>query len=148
MVWKPHVTVAALAEQDGCFLLVEEEIAGRRVLNQPAGHLEPGESLRAAVVRETLEETGRDFTPRGVVGIYRWANPGSEQTFLRVCFAGEVGERSPGRELDPAIVDTLWLDPASLRAEPERLRSPMVLRCIDDHRAGRHYPLDVLQDLG
>ncbi|HKJ77625.1 MAG TPA: NUDIX hydrolase [Gammaproteobacteria bacterium] len=148
MVWKPHVTVAALAERNGHFLLVEEEIGGQRVLNQPAGHLEPGETLQQAVVRETREETGRDFQPLALVGIYRWANPESEQTFLRVCFAGTVSEPDPERELDPEILATTWLDPAAMRTDPNRLRSPMVLRCIDDHQAGRRYPLELLQDLG
>lgn len=148
MVWKPHVTVAALAERDGHYLLVEEEIDGRPVLNQPAGHLEPGETLYQAVVREALEETARDFHPLALVGVYRWTNPASGQTFLRIGFAGEVSEPHPGRELDPDIATTLWLDPAALRNAPDRLRSPMVLRCIDDHQAGRRFPLELLQELG
>lgn len=147
MVWKPHVTVAALAAQAGRYLLVEEEVAGRLVLNQPAGHLEPGESLFEAVVRETREETGRDFSPHALVGIYRWTNPESKETFLRVCFAGEVSEPVPGRGLDPEIRKTLWLHPDALREAPEHLRSPMVLRTIDDHRTGARFPLELLHEL-
>lgn len=147
MVWKPHVTVAAVAVQDGRYLLVEEEVAGRHVLNQPAGHLEPGETLLEAVIREAREETTRDFTPHAVLGVYRWANPKSQQTFLRVCFAGEVSEPVPGRPLDPAIRTTVWLHPDALHQDPGRLRSPMVLQGIEDHRAGSRFPLELLRDL-
>ncbi|MBK1690792.1 NUDIX hydrolase [Ectothiorhodospira mobilis] len=148
MTWTPRVTVAAVVERDGRFLLVEEQADGRRVFNQPAGHLEEGESLLQATARETLEETGRVFTPQSLVGIYRWRHPQSGLTFLRVAVAGEVGERVPGSCLDPDILDTHWLSRETLAREPDGLRSPLVLRCIDDYRAGRRHPLELLVDLG
>ncbi|MCG5536641.1 NUDIX hydrolase [Ectothiorhodospira mobilis] len=147
MTWTPRVTVAAIVEREGRFLLVEERADGRRVLNQPAGHLEEGESLLQATVRETLEETGRAFTPQSLVGLYRWRHPQSGLTFLRVAIAGEVGERVPGSCLDPDILETHWLPREHLAREPAGLRSPLVLRCIDDYLAGRHHPLDLLVDL-
>lgn len=147
MRWRPNVTVAAVIEQDGRFLLVEERVDGRRLLNQPAGHLEPGESLVEAVVRETLEETARAFEPLGLVGVYRWRPPGSELTFLRFAFYGRAGAREPGRTLDAPILDTHWLAPQALHARPEALRSPLVLRCIEDYLAGRRYPLELLAEL-
>lgn len=148
MPWRPNVTVAAVIEQDGRFLLVEERVDGRRVLNQPAGHLEPGESLVEAVVRETLEETARPFEPLGLVGVYRWRPPAADTTFLRFAFHGRAGAREAGRALDAPILDTPWLAPQALRDHPEALRSPLVLRCIEDYLAGRRYPLEVLVELG
>jgi ADP-ribose pyrophosphatase YjhB (NUDIX family) len=145
MVWTPRVTVAAVVERNGRFLLVEEDDAGRRVVNQPAGHLEAGESLIQAVRRETLEETGWDFEPTALVGLYRWVHPTRGLTFLRACFAGALTARHPDRPLDPDILTTVWLDRAALARRP--LRSPMVLRCVDDYLAGRRYPLDLLADL-
>jgi 8-oxo-dGTP pyrophosphatase MutT (NUDIX family) len=144
MVWKPHVTVAAVAEKDGRFLVVEEEVHGRRVLNNPAGHLEPGESFIGAVRRETLEETGWEFEPDAVTGIYLWKNPEVDATFLRVAFHGHCGGYDPKRSLDKGIVAPHWLSRAELADGSRQLRSPMVLRCIDDYLAGRRYPLDIL----
>lgn len=148
MIWKPHVTVAAIAERDGRFLLVEEEIEGRLVVNQPAGHLDPGESLIAAAVRETLEETAWHFVPQALVGIYRWVNPDNDATFVRFAFAGEVSDHEPERALDKEIHDVIWLGPDEIGACADRLRSPLVRRAIDDYLAGWRYPLDVLLDLG
>lgn len=148
MIWKPHVTVAAVAERDGRFLLVEEEIDGRLVINQPAGHLDPGESLITAAVRETLEETAWHFIPKALVGIYRWVNPDNEATFVRFAFAGEAVEHDPQRPLDKEIRNVLWLNGEEIEARAEQLRSPLVHRTIDDYRTGRRYPLDVLFDLG
>lgn len=145
MTWCPHVTVAAVVERNDDMLLVEEIIDGKPVLNQPAGHLEPGESLIEAVRRETLEETGWIFEPQAVVGIYRWVSPDGT-TFLRVAFAGDLVEHEAQRELDPDIEAVRWLPFEALQADPERLRSPLVEQCAADFRAGRRFPLDFLRD--
>lgn len=146
--WKPSVTVAAVIARDGRYLLVEEHTPEGLRLNNPAGHLEPGESPIQAVVREVLEETGRAFEPQAIVGIYlsRFTRPasGDDVTFLRIAFAGAVGDLLPGRALDPEIVRTLWLAPDEIAAQRARHRSPLLLRCIDDHGAGRSYPLDLI----
>ncbi len=147
MVWTPRVTVAALAERDGRFLVVEEEVEGKRVYNQPAGHLEPGESLLEAVVREMREETCRDFEPRSLVGVYLWRRNADSDTFLRFVIFGIAGEERTDLERDPDILATRWLSERELRSASERLRSPLVLKCIEDHQACRHYPLDILETL-
>lgn len=139
-----HVTVAAVVERDGRHLVVEESVDGRRVYNQPAGHLEPDESLVDAVVREVLEETARPFTPDGLIGVYRWVSPGGE-TFIRFAFSGQVDEPEPGRALDPDIQAALWLSESDLTARADQLRSPLVLRCIRDARLGSQ-PLDLLRE--
>lgn len=146
MSWPLHVTVAAVVERDDRFLLVRESIAGRSVLNQPAGHLENNESLVEAVVRETLEETAWHFEPNALVGIYRWLNPAGD-TFLRFCFTGVVREHDAGRSLDTGIEDVVWLDRQSLAEQASRLRSPLVLRCIDDYIAGARIDLSILKDI-
>ena len=143
---KLDVTVAAIAERDGCFLIVQERAARRIVLNQPAGHLEDGESLSAAVIRETFEETGYPFTPQAVTGLYLWRGP-SKQTVLRVAFAGSVGERRQDARLDRAIIRTAWLDRGQLQSRQAELRSPLVLQCIDDYLRGARYPLELLSQL-
>ena len=146
--WCPHVSVAAVAERDGHFLLVEERKAAGLVLNQPAGHLEAGESLCAAVVRETLEETAWHFVPTALVGIYRWSVPADPATvYMRFAFRGELSGRAAGRSLDADIERTLWLPEAALRAQAARHRSPLVWRCVADYLAGRRYPLDLLVDV-
>jgi 8-oxo-dGTP pyrophosphatase MutT (NUDIX family) len=146
--WKPSVTVAAIIERDGRYLLVEEHTPEGLKLNNPAGHLDLGESPLQAVVRETLEETACDFNPDALLGIYlsRFVRPasGEDVTYLRLAFCGSVGEPQPGRALDDGIVRTLWLTADEIRAQADRLRSPLVQRCIDDHIAGRRYPLEVL----
>lgn len=148
MVWKPDVTVAAVIEDaNGRFLLVEETAGGALVLNQPAGHLEPGETLAEAVIRETLEEAAWSFTPESVVGIYRWTHPGNGRSFLRVTFAGRLLEHHPGRPLDDGIHRTLWLSPTEIAARRPNLRSPLVERCIADYRSGRRYPMELLREL-
>ncbi|RME35654.1 MAG: NUDIX hydrolase [Gammaproteobacteria bacterium] len=146
MPWRPHATAAAVIEERGRFLLVEELADGRTVLNQPAGHLEPGESLIDAVCREVLEETAHRFRPEGLVGIYLYPHPdpSSGITYLRVCFHGPSLGHDPERPLDEGIIRPLWLTRDELAAAPERLRSPMVLRCIDDYLCGRRFPLDLL----
>src|SRR5918994_2342964 len=142
MSLKVDFTVAAVAERDGRFLVVQERAARRVVLNQPAGHLEDGESLVEAVVRETREETGRDFTPESVTGLYLWRGP-SGRTILRVAFAGRVGEQD-GSALDRSIIRTIWLDRVELAARNGEHRSPLVMRCIEDYLRGVRYPLGIL----
>jgi 8-oxo-dGTP pyrophosphatase MutT (NUDIX family) len=145
--WKPSVTVAAIAQREGRYLLVEERTSEGLRLNNPAGHLDPGESLIDAVVRETLEETAYSFRPDALVGVYlmRAAKPqGEDVTYLRFAFTGTVVDFDPARSLDEGIVRALWLTPDELRASVERHRSPLVLQCVQDHLAGRRYPLDLL----
>lgn len=146
--WKPSVTVAAIVERDGRFLLVEERTPEGLMLNNPAGHLDPGESPLEGVVREVLEETACAFEPDGVVGVYlsRFQRParGEDVTYLRLAFRGRVGPPEPSRRLDDGIVRTLWLTPDELRASRARHRSPLVLRCVEDHLAGRRYPLELI----
>jgi len=143
-VWKPSVTVAAVIERDGRFLFVEEEADGRRVLNQPAGHLDPGESLVAACVRETLEETAHRFAPEALVGVYRWRYPAKDVTFLRFAFRGRIEGIEQGRALDSEIVALHWLTHAELAARSAEHRSPLVQRCVEDFIAGRQFALEVL----
>ena len=147
MIWKPHVTVAAVAEKQGRFLLVQEHDAGNRVLNQPAGHLEEGESLLAAVRREVLEETAWTFEPRSIVGIYRWRHKQTGITFMRFTFAGTLLAHDAARALDPDIEKVMWLSDTEVRMQEDSLRSPLVLRCIDDYLAGRSWPLAILEDV-
>jgi 8-oxo-dGTP pyrophosphatase MutT (NUDIX family) len=145
--WRPSVTVAGVIERDGKFLLVEEMADGRKVLNQPAGHLDPGESLLAAVAREVLEETAHRFTPTALVGIYRWRYDKEEDvTFLRFAFRGRLEGVDEGRALDKEIVALAWLTPAELAARRAEHRSPLVQQCVDDFLAGRSFPLDVLSN--
>jgi 8-oxo-dGTP pyrophosphatase MutT (NUDIX family) len=143
-VWRPSVTVAAVIERDGRFLFVEELIDGRHVLNQPAGHLDPGESLVAACTREVVEETAHEFTPRHLVGIYRWKYEAKDVTFLRFCFSGKVSSFDEKRKLDKEIVALHWLTVDELRKRSGEHRSPLVQQCVDDYLAGKRYPLEVL----
>ncbi len=146
--WKPNVTVAAVIERDGRFLLVEEHTPEGLRLNNPAGHLDPAESPQEAVVREVLEETACVFTPQSLVGVYlgRFQRPsrGEDVTYFRIAFAGSVGEPLPGQALDHGIVRTVWMTLAELRDCPARHRSSMVLQSIEDHVAGRCHPLDLI----
>ena len=136
-----------MIERGGRFLLVEEEANGRRVLNQPAGHLDPGESLLQAVVRETLEETAHRITPTALLGIYRWRYDKEEDvTFLRFAFLGRVDGVDAGRKLDKEIVAAVWLTPAELAARRAEHRSPLVQQCVDDCLAGRSFPLEALSN--
>ena len=138
----PSVTVAAVIERGGRFLFVEEVQDGRHVLNQPAGHLDPGESLVAACAREVLEETAHRFAPAGLVGVYRWHYAAKDVTFLRFCFSGRI-EGTETRALDKEIVKLHWLTPAQLTERRAEHRSPLVQKCVDDFLAGRSFPLDV-----
>lgn len=144
MIWKPHATVAAVIEQDGQYLLVEETPghAGLK-LNQPAGHLEAGESIIAACIREVLEETGHTFQPQRLIGVYHWtADNGT--TFLRFAFSGNSIAFDPARMLDTEIVRAAWFGLAEIRARRVAHRSPLVMRCIEDYLAGKSYPLELL----
>ncbi|MGA0611454.1 NUDIX hydrolase [Caldimonas sp. KR1-144] len=146
--WRPSVTVAGVAERDGRFLLVEELTSEGLRLNNPAGHLEPGESLIDAVCREMLEETACRFTPTALLGVYlsrfHRAATGEDVTYLRFAFAGDVSEPEPGRALDEGIVRALWLAPDEIRTHATPHRSPLLWRCIEDHLAGRRFPIDLV----
>jgi 8-oxo-dGTP pyrophosphatase MutT (NUDIX family) len=142
--WTPRVTVAAVVEDSGRFLLVEESVRDGLRVNQPAGHLEDGESIIDAVIRETLEETAWHFVPQALVGVYRWRQPDHGDTYLRFAFCGTVQDHDPRRTLDPDIRRVLWLDRAALLER--QARNPLVLRCVDDYLAGRRYPLDLLHN--
>jgi 8-oxo-dGTP pyrophosphatase MutT (NUDIX family) len=141
-IWKPSATVAAVIERGGRFLLVEERIDGRLVLNQPAGHLDPNESLVAACRREVLEETAHRFEPTALIGIYRWHYAAKDVTFLRFCFRGRV-DGVENRALAKEIVTLHWLTRNELLARRPDHRSPLVQRCVDDFIAGRQFPLEV-----
>lgn len=144
MPWSASVTVAAVIRDKDRYLVVEERPDGEPVINQPAGHLEFGETLQQAIVREVLEETGRRFTPTGLVGIYQWTLPGSERTYLRFCFCGHAGDRIPGYELDPDIVATHWLTLEQITGGELPPRSPLVLRCLQDARHAKSIELEHL----
>ncbi len=145
--WKPSVTVAAVIEREGRFLLVEERADGREVYNQAAGHWEPGETLIEACTREALEETAHAFAPQQITGIYRWHHAPSGTSFLRFAFCGQVGAPDPARLLDREIIRAVWLSLEEVRSLRPRHRSPLVMRCIDDYLAGRRYPLELLTHL-
>lgn len=146
--WRPSVTVAAIIEREGRFLLVEEETSGGLRLNNPAGHLDPGESLAEGCAREALEETAWHFKPTHLVGFYMSRfikkSDGEDITYLRFAFCGELGAHEPGRALDEGIVRTVWMTAEEIRASAERHRSPLLLRCLDDYLAGVRLPLSAL----
>lgn len=148
--WKPNVTVAAVVERDGRFLLVEEDTADGIRLNQPAGHLDPGESPAAGAARETLEETGCAFTPSALLGIYLHRSESGRGrgapavSYLRFAFTGTVSEADPTRPLDHGIVRALWLTADELRARRAEHRSALVMKCVEDYLAGRRFPLELV----
>jgi len=144
MQWKPNVTVAAIVQRDDKFLMVEEDADAQVVFNQPAGHLEKGETLIEAIIREVLEETAWEFQPEAVVGIYLYHNPRVAITYLRICFSGSCTTHHPDRKLDAGILRAIWMDKSELEANEHRLRNTLVLRCIEDYLAGKRYPLDIL----
>jgi 8-oxo-dGTP pyrophosphatase MutT (NUDIX family) len=147
-VWKPNVTVAAVIERDGRFLLVEEETPEGVRLNQPAGHLDPGETPVDGAIRETLEETACKLVPSALLGIYMARSASIREatpvTYLRLAFIGTVGEAEPGRKLDTGILRTLWLTADEVRARSPVHRSPLVMKCIEDYLAGQRYPLSLV----
>lgn len=146
--WKPNVTVAALIEREGRFLLVEEDTSDGLLLNNPAGHLDPGETPEQGVIRETLEETACRFTPEGFLGMFmsrfRRTRTGEDTTYLRLAYFGTVSEPDPALPLDEGIIRTVWMTADEIRACPERHRSPLVLECLEAYLAGHRYPLDIL----
>jgi 8-oxo-dGTP pyrophosphatase MutT (NUDIX family) len=145
MVWKPHVTVAAIIEVKGKFLLVEEQTSDGVKYNQPAGHLEFNESLVAAVKRETLEETAYMFEPEFVSGTYLWNKKNTQVSFLRVCFGGNIGTRNSNQALDHGILRTVWMDPDDIKNLGNKLRSPLVIASITDYVNGVRLPLDTFK---
>jgi 8-oxo-dGTP pyrophosphatase MutT (NUDIX family) len=147
MIWKPNTTVAAIVEQNGKFLLVEEETANGVCLNQPAGHLEDGETMLQAVIRETSEETAYDFTPESLLGVYQWRHPNKNLTYLRFAFVGSVSNHRPEQKLDDGIIRAVWMSEDEIRASTAIHRSPQVLICIEHYLAGQRFPLSVLTHL-
>jgi len=144
MTWKPHATVAAIIERDNKFLMVEELIQGKQVINQPAGHLDPDESLVEAAIRETQEETAWQFMPEAITGIYLWKHPDNGESFLRVAFCGSCKNHNTSQPLDDGIQAAVWKTRDELMQQQQKLRSPMVINCIDDYLAGKRYPMDQL----
>ena len=144
--WKPNVTVAAIIEKDGRFLLVEEETSAGLMLNTPAGHLDAGESLAEGCARETLEETAHHFTPTALIGVYmaRTRSASQDVTYMRFAFCGELGERETGRALDHGIVRALWMTAEEIEATVARHRSPLLLQCVQDYLAGQRHPLSLV----
>lgn len=145
--WRPSVTVAAIIERDGHFLLIEEETSDGVRLNQPAGHLDPFETLEQAVIREVMEEAAHEFIPHALVGMYlsRYSSKrrGTDVTYLRFTFCGVVGKEYD-QPLDHGILRTLWMTRDEMAACQERHRSPIMLQCVDDYLAGKRTPLDLL----
>jgi NADH pyrophosphatase NudC (nudix superfamily) len=145
MNWSPHITVASVLERNSEFLLVEENVDGQLVLNQPAGHWENGESLIEATVRETLEETAWHYQPTHITGIYQWTHPVSSETYLRFCFTGTLLERDHGRQLDKGIERAVWLTHDQMQLRSQDHRSPLVLKCVNDYLSGKRFELSMFQ---
>lgn len=145
--WMPHATVAAIVEQDGKFLLVEEITDRGNRFNQPAGHLEDNETLVEAVIRETLEETAYTFTPQALLGIYHWKHEHNGNTYLRFAFIGSVSNHQPQQALDEGIIRTVWMDINEIRSKASLMRSPQVITCIEDYLNGKQFSLDVVTHL-
>ncbi|MHB1677467.1 MAG: NUDIX hydrolase [Sulfuriferula sp.] len=145
MVWKPHVTVAAVLEHDGLFLLVEENTPDGVLFNQPAGHLEPGESISEAVIRETLEESAYHFIPDALIGIYQWHQAARHRTYLRFAFTGKITGHEPDRPLDEGIIRAVWQTSEEIRGNRQSHRSPLVWDCVADYIKGERYPLALLR---
>lgn len=142
-----HITVATILQRDDKFLMVEEECHGEVVINQPAGHVENGESLPNAAVRETFEETGWHIEVDSVISLYRWRMPETGETYFRVAFGGRLLGYDPDHPLDDGILRATWMSPAELEANASQLRSPLVMRCIIDYLNNIRYPIDLLVDL-
>jgi len=145
MTWAPHVTVATVVEHQGRFLLVYEQAEDRVVYNQPAGHLEPGESLVEAAVRETLEETQWRVEPKALIGIDLYLAPANGITYLRHTFAAETLAHCPEQPLDEGIIEPCWLSREELLARRAQWRSPLVLQAVDDYLSGQRFPLELLR---
>ena len=147
MAWEPHVTVAAVIEKDGKYLIVEEKSEGRIVFNQPAGHVDGNETLAQATLREIREETGWDVTLESVLGIYVYTSPTNGVTYYRICFVAKPVAEIPGAELDTDIIRALWMSEDEIRAAKDKLRSPMVLKSLDDFKTKPRIPLDFIYEL-
>ncbi|MDP3088217.1 MAG: NUDIX hydrolase [Methylotenera sp.] len=147
MQWMPHATVAAIVEDNGKFLLVEEITERGNRFNQPAGHLEDNETLIEAVIRETLEETAYSFTPESLLGIYHWKHEHNDTTYLRFAYIGNVSNHQPNMTLDEGIIRTVWMSAEEMRSNATLMRSPQVLRCIEDYLNGHKFPLSVITHL-
>ncbi len=147
MQWMPHATVAAIVEDNGKFLLVEETTDRGNRFNQPAGHLEDNETLIEAVVRETLEETAYTFNPTELLGIYHWKHEHNDTTYLRFAYIGKVSEHQPERALDEGIIRSVWMTVDEIRSKATLMRSPQVLTCIEDYLSGQRFPLSVVTHL-
>ncbi len=145
MVWKPHVTVAAVIEQNNRFLLVEEQTSNGLAFNQPAGHLEESEDLISAIKREVNEETAWEFEPDYLIAVQLWRRESGQPSFLRFCFSGQVHSHQPDQSLDEGIVQTHWLSRDEIKTREKQLRSPLVLSSIDDYQNGLNYPISMLQ---
>ena len=146
-IWKPNTTVAAIIERDSKFLLVEEQTERGNRFNQPAGHLEDGETLIEAVIRETLEESAYDFMPEALLGIYHWKHPHNDTTYLRFAFIGKAGVHYPMHELDEGILRAVWMTVDEIHEKQNLMRSPQVLMCIEDYLAGKRFPIEVITNL-
>ena len=144
MNWYPHTTVATIVEQNGRFLMVEENDEGRTVFNQPAGHLDEHETLFDAALRETLEETAWEVELRAFLGTYHYLSPHNNITYIRHCFIAVPLRERPGLELDPAIIQAHWLSADTILADDFRARSPIVQKVLQDYLAGHHYPLSLI----
>lgn len=147
MVWTPHATVATLIERDGKFLMIEEYSSGRLVLNQPAGHIEENESIIEAAVRETFEESAWHVRPEHIIGLYVYRAPSNGITYYRICFYATALEHDPNSKLDDGIVAAHWMTRDEIAEQSDRLRGPMVLKCIDDYLAKKKYPLDFIYEI-
>ena len=147
MSWHPHLTVAAILETNQQYLLVEERVDGQLVINQPAGHVEDNESLLQAVIRETHEETAWHFEPTHLIGVYHWQHPHNKQTFIRFCFSGVLLNQDHGASLDPDIEQAIWLSYEDVVKRQPQHRSPLVLNCINDYRAGHRHTLELIHTL-
>jgi 8-oxo-dGTP pyrophosphatase MutT (NUDIX family) len=142
--WHPHKTVATVIEKNGLFLMVEEMIAGKLLYNQPAGHLEPGETLMAGAIRETLEETAWEVQLTGFLGLYQYTTKSDNICYIRSCFIAEPSQHYPNRALDAGVLRALWMSKQDLEARRHQLRSQIVLRVIEDYLTGKRYPLDTV----
>jgi len=147
MQWKPHATVAAIVEQHGKFLLVEETTDRGNRFNQPAGHLEDNEAIIDAVIRETLEESAYTFTPESLLGIYHWKHEHNDTTYLRFAFIGSVSDHQPDLALDNGIIRAVWMSLDEIRSQAGLMRSTQVITCIEDYLSGKRYPLELIKHL-
>ena len=147
MVWKPHVTVAAVIQQEERFLFVEEQTPNGLQFNQPAGHLEESEDLISAVKREVYEETAWQFEPDALISVQLWRKTPDSPSFIRFCFTGQCHSHNPNQQLDEGIIATHWLTHSEIIAQQNRVRSPLVLLCVKDYLSGQRYPLTLLQSL-